>query len=147
LQILDHVGIYSVIAGTYTPFLLITLNHSTAARILLVGQWMAAALGSTFAACSDLNSTTTNNVELSLFLLMGWSVVLVWPQMREALDPNAFFLLFLGGVTYVVGIAFFIMGERRPIYHSVWHIFVIIAASLHWFAIYFYVAPKPILGA
>lgn len=146
LQILDHVGIYCVIAGTYTPFLLITLNHSTAARILLVGEWMAAALGSTFAACSDLNSKTTNNVELSFFLLMGWGVVLVWNEMREVLDPNAFFLLFLGGATYIVGIAFFILGERRPIYHCVWHLFVVLAASLHWFAIFFYVVPKPIVG-
>lgn len=140
LQVLDHVGIYMLIAGTYTPFLLIGLHHHSKARVLLVGEWIFALLGSIFATCSDLNSPTTTIVELVLFLIMGFSVLLVWDVVSVQLDAISLGLLVYGGVAYVVGIIFFVLGEYKPIFHTVWHLFVVLGAGLHWFDIYFYIA-------
>ncbi len=141
LQILDHIGIYMVIAGSYTPILLISLHHSNAARVLCGGLWIAAVLGSAFAIVTDLNSKTSTIVELSMFLGMGFGILFVWEEALANLEFKVLFLVGLGGAAYVVGIIFFILGEIKPIYHVVWHIFVVIAAAIHWFTIYFFVAP------
>ena len=71
---------------------------------------------------------------------MGFGLVLVWPIISSALSGIALNLLLLGGAAYVVGIVFFVMGEYKPIYHTIWHLFVVLGASLHWFDIYFYIA-------
>jgi glucan phosphoethanolaminetransferase (alkaline phosphatase superfamily) len=70
---------------------------------------------------------------------MGSGVIMVWDLMLLELSKSALVLLFLGALFYLVGIAFFLLGEYKPIYHVVWHIFVIIAACLHWFCIYFFI--------
>ena len=71
---------------------------------------------------------------------MGFGLLLVWPIITTALSAVALRLLLLGGAAYVVGIFFFVMGEYKPIYHTIWHLFVVLGASLHWFDIYFYIA-------
>jgi len=142
LQILDHIGIYLVIAGSYTPFLLISLHHSNAARVLCGGQWIAAILGSSFAVVTDLNNKTSTMFELSMFLGMGFGILFVWEEAVASLGTKVMFLIGLGGAAYVIGIIFFILGEVKPIYHVVWHLFVVLAAAIHWFTIYFYVAPE-----
>jgi hypothetical protein len=87
---------------------------------------------------------------------MGGSVVFVWHHIMEALSSSAITLLIAGGAAYVTGIVFFIWGISRPIYHSIWHLFVVLGtppllflpllpspspsgASLHWFAVYFFI--------
>ena len=120
LQILDHVGIYLLIAGSYTPFMLIALHHVKAARLLIIAEWIAAFIGSTFAACSDLNSPLTNAVELVFFLVMGFGLVFVWDHVLPNLGFEGFVLLLGGGAAYVVGIVFYILGEVRPIFHVIW---------------------------
>lgn len=160
LQILDHVGIYLVIAGSYTPFLMVALGRFTSANTLLIFEWLAAFFGAVWAgkqnlfslspfyllisllniACVDLNDPSNLKFELSLMLGMGFGIVLVWDLLITELSRQALILLFLGAGCYLTGIIFFIMGiEYRPIYHAVWHIFVVVAATLHWFAIYFFV--------
>lgn len=157
---LDHVGIYLVIAGSYTPFMLITLHHHSSARVLLTAEWIAAVMGSIFAskrqllsffqcycvsACSDLNAPTTTMVELIFFLTMGSGVLLVWPLMLQELCSAAVTLLVIGALCYLIGIVFYILGEVRPIYHTIWHLFVVAAAAMHWFAIYFFVVQTDIV--
>lgn len=138
LQIFDHIGIYMLIAGSYTPFLMIGLHQHTSAMVLLSAVWIIAMGGAVFAACSDLNNPVTNNIELVLFLTLGCSVFLIWPILLT-LPSGALTLLVIGGLAYVVGILFFILGEIRPIYHVVWHCFVMIGAALHWFDVYFFI--------
>lgn len=139
LQILDHVGIYMLIAGSYTPFLLIGLHGHLSASILLVLEWLCVFCGIVFCTYADFSSMTTTIIELVVFVVMGCSVLFIWPSMEEALPPPAINLLVAGGAAYVVGIFFFIKGETKPIYHSVWHLFVILGASLHWFDVYFFI--------
>lgn len=144
LQILDHIGIYMVIAGTFTPFLLIGMNQYTSARVLLCAQWLIAFLGSIFAICADFDNIFTTVIELILFVSMGFGIFFVWPILMAEFSNEAIFLLALGGFLYLFGIIFFLLGEYKPIYHSVWHLFVLIAAAVHWFDIYFFVVQKNI---
>ena len=108
--------------------------------MLLAGQWIAALLGSVFATCSDLNAPSTTIIELVIFVCMGFGLVLVWPIISTTLSEIALNLLLLGGAAYVIGIIFFVLGEYKPIYHTIWHLFVVLGASLHWFDIYFFIA-------
>eukprot|EP01035_Chromulina_nebulosa_P025447 gene25447-33210_t len=117
LQVLDHVGIYLLIAGSYTPFLLIGLHHHTPSQVLLTAQWLTAFFGSIFSACSDLNAKMTTYVELIIFLVMGLGVLLVWPTITATLSYTAIFLLLAGGAAYI-----FVLG-----------------AALHWFDVYFFI--------
>lgn len=94
--------------------------------------------------CSDLNAPATTKVELTIFLCMGLGVVLVWDEMMRALSGEALKLLLIGGFLYLTGIIFFILGEYKPIYHVIWHMFVVFAAALHWFDVYFFVVQTDI---
>ena len=90
-------------------------------------------------ACSDLNNPVTTVIELTVFLSMGLGSILIWDILVADICREALILIGLGGACYLVGIVFFILGEYKPIYHAIWHVFVILAAALHWFCIYFYV--------
>jgi predicted membrane channel-forming protein YqfA (hemolysin III family) len=120
LQILDHVGIYGVIAGSYTPMLLIALNQHKSARVMVALEWIGAVCGSVFAgeskislyflyisaciadrvicysAVSDLNDPMTTKVELTIFLSMGGAVVMVWPLVAQTFPLPGLMLLALG---------------------------------------------------
>lgn len=78
-------------------------------------------------------------VELCVFVSMGAGFLLVWDLMVAELSTSAMTLLMLGNFCYLVGIGFFVMGEYKPIYHTVWHLFVVLAAALHWFCVYFFI--------
>lgn len=78
-------------------------------------------------------------VELTIFLVMGFGVVFIWDEIVQTLSYPALLLLMLGGAAYSFGIIFFILGVKRPIYHTVWHLFVVLGAALHWFDIYFFI--------
>ncbi|RYH07338.1 hypothetical protein EON65_41835, partial [archaeon] len=90
-------------------------------------------------ACSDLNAPSTTLMELIIFITMGAGILLVLPEMLAELSREAIVLAGLGLVFYCVGIVFFILGEYKPIYHTIWHLFVVAAAAVHWFCIYFFV--------
>lgn len=87
---------------------------------------------------SDLNSPVTNTIELSLFLAMGLGCFVVWPAIATMPQP-AVILLMAGGAAYLTGILFFVWGNYKPIFHVVWHVFVMLGAALHWFDVYFYI--------
>lgn len=167
LQILDHVGIYMLIAGSYTPFLLIGMRGHFSCTVLLCLQWLAVFCGILFSAQADFTSQTTTIIELVVFIVMGCSVAFVWPSMSVELPHSAVrylstfcfciishscvrslvcvFIMFVlsllvaGGAAYVIGIFFFIKGDTKPIFHSVWHLFVMLGAALHWFDVYLFV--------
>ena len=140
LQVLDHAGIYLVIAGSYSPLMMVSLYHHQAAQVLICAEWVAAFFGICFAACTDLNHPMTTVVETCNFVLMGGGVLLIWPIVVAEIHPTAVSMLLLGCGFYVVGIGFYAMGlTHRPVYHTIWHIFVIIAATIHWCLIYLFV--------
>ena len=92
-----------------------------------------------YTAVSDLNDPKTTVIELTIFIVMSSGFFFIWDIMMQELSREALVLLMAGLLIYLIGIVFFILGEYKPIYHTYWHICVIIAATLHWFDVYLFV--------
>lgn len=110
-----------------------------AARLMLLAQWVLAACGIAFTSCK-LPSKVTMYVELALYLVMGCAVLALPASALANMDPDAFYLVQLGGVCYVGGTVFFVAGDTRPIWHCGWHLAVLGGAAFHWAAIYCHLA-------
>lgn len=134
LKKIDHCAIYLLIAGTYTPFLLVTLK-STLAEVLMAVIWTLALLGVIFklffAHRFQLFSVVT-------YLLMGWSSLIVIWQLVLSLPLLGVVLVAIGGIVYSLGVIFYV-SRRIPYNHAIWHAFVLGGAACHFCAIYFYV--------
>lgn len=132
-SILDHSVIFLLIAGTYTPFLLIA-QKSMINMIFLGSLWLLTVIGITLKAVFFGRSRVFS---LVIFLLFGWSILLIKP-LWFSLSPATEILLLSGGLCYTVGIPFYLL-KRLPFNHMVWHLFVLGGSIFHFLAIYFYV--------
>ena len=136
LKQLDHSAIYLLIAGTYTPFLMISItNHK--AQILLWVLWGLAALGVVFKLFFIHRFP---KVSLAAYLIMGWLALFIIPDMYAALPHAGFLWLIAGGVMYTLGTIFY-AAKKYPYTHAIWHLFVLAGAACHCWAIYYYVLP------
>ncbi|WP_034916773.1 hemolysin III family protein [Erwinia sp. 9145] len=134
LKKIDHCAIYVLIAGTYTPFLLVGLK-SPLAHGLMVVIWGLALMGILFKLAFihrfEALSVTT-------YLLMGWLSLIVIYQLAVKLPPGGIGLLIAGGVIYSLGVIFYV-ANRIPYNHAIWHGFVLGGSVCHFLAIYLYV--------
>lgn len=134
LRILDHISIYLLIAGTYTPILVISLIESSG-LILLVTVWLIATLGVVmklfFTGRFEIFST-------SLYLIMGWLIVFDFATLKAAVPFSALLYLVAGGLFYTIGIVFYAI-EKIPYNHVIWHLFVLAGAVSHYLMILNYV--------
>jgi hemolysin III len=130
-RILDHISIYVLIAGTYTPVALITLWQGNGTTILYI-VWGMAFLGTFFKL---FYTGKFEFLSLLLYLVMGWLIVLDFNNLLQHTTKLGIELLMLGGFFYTVGI-FFYAWRRIPYNHFIWHIFVLGGAISHWFFIY-----------
>lgn len=134
LQIFDHAAIYILIAGTYTPFTLVTLEGNTGLIIFCV-TWGIAIFGVTlklfFTGRFDILSTI-------LYVAMGWLIVFAYTPLVEKLHPLGIQWLFGGGIAYTVGAILYSI-KRIPFNHAIFHIFVLIGSFCHFMSVYFYV--------
>ena len=128
---LDHVSIYMLIAGTYTPFLLVLIPNQKG-FIFLAILWCIALIGITMKA---IWFRRFKAIHIILYLLMGWSVLLIWPDVNTVIIPISRTYLFIGGLAYTVGVAFYLM--KFKLSHFVWHLFVLSGTILHGISIYF----------
>ena len=135
LRRLDHAAIFIMIAGTYTPFLLIPA-HGVAAGRLLAWVWAAAIAG---AAMKLLRPRRLERLSVALYLLLGWSFLLILDELLIALPRPALLLLAAGGLLYTGGVAFHLL-DRLPYHNAIWHALVLAAAACHYAAIMGYVA-------
>lgn len=133
-RIVDHVSIYLLIAGTYTPVLLIALTDSLG-WTLFYTVWGIAAFGVIlklfFTGKFEVFSTL-------LYLLMGWLIIFDFSNTSEALGPIGVLWFFAGGLFYTVGIVFYAI-QRIPYNHVIWHFFVLGGAICHFFMIFLHV--------
>jgi len=134
LKRLDHCAIFALIAGTYTPILLIGLATSKA----LVLFWVLWGIALTGIVFKVFFVHRFDRASLLAYLGMGWLSVLIIKDMLHALDPAALVLIVLGGVLYTVGTIFYAAKNRRYT-HAIWHLFVLGAAVCHALAIGLYV--------
>lgn len=126
-QRLDHAAIYLKIAGTYTPFTLITGQGLG----LLAGLWGAAALG---VALKLFSPVRFRFAALALYLGMGWAGVLILPALAQALPLATLVLMVLGGLVYTTGVLFYLW-TRLPYHFAIWHIFVLVGSFLFYAAV------------
>ncbi|MFV0237785.1 MAG: PAQR family membrane homeostasis protein TrhA [Flavobacteriales bacterium] len=134
---LDHIAIYFLIAGSYTPFTLITLQDTAWGWCIFFIIWALALLGVVY-KLTPLNRY--KKFSLVLYLGMGWLIILVAKPMIESLDSKGLWLLVLGGLTYTLGVVFYVW-EKLPFNHAIWHVFVLGGSIFHFFAIFWYVIP------
>lgn len=133
-RIVDHISIYLLIAGTYTPVLLILLADSLGWPLFWI-VWGIAAFGLIlklfFTGKFEIFSTL-------LYLIMGWLIVFDYTNAAESLGSHGLLWLFAGGLLYTVGIIFYAI-ERIPYNHVIWHMFVLGGAICHFFMIFWHV--------
>lgn len=137
-KILDHAAIYLLIAGTYTPFMLVNLRGGWGWSLFGV-IWGLAILGVVF---KSIFINKYEKLSLVIYLLMGWLCLLAVRQMIAEVPSGGLIWLLLGGVCYTLGIIFF-KWEKLPYAHAVWHLFVLAGSICHYFSILFYVLPSP----
>jgi len=135
-QRLDHAAIFLLIAGTYTPFLLVNLRGGWGWALLAV-VWGLAILGIVLEATVPRHP---RRVSVGLHLVMGWLIVFALGPLLRSLHPEGLALLVLGGLTYTVGVAFYAW-ERLPYNHALWHLFVMGGSTLHLACVLVYVIP------
>ncbi|WKB81669.1 hemolysin III family protein [Cellulophaga lytica] len=129
-RILDHSSIYVLIAGTYTPVALITLENGNGWLIFWV-VWGIAIVGIILKLFFTGRFET---LSLLLYLVMGWLIVLDYSSLVANVSPTALNLLFLGGAFYTVGIVFYAI-RKIPYNHFIWHLFVLAGSVAHFFFI------------
>lgn len=136
LQYLDHSMIYVLIAGSYTPFCLITLQGYTGVA-LLCAVWLIAAAG---ISLQSFLLHKADWINCLLYLSMGWLAVFVIDPLVSTLDRGGLMLLVAGGLAYTFGVFFYIF-ERIPFSHAIWHTFVFAGTTLQFFSVLLYVIP------
>jgi hemolysin III len=130
-RVLDHIGIFLLIAGTYTPFCAIALKGSMG-TILLIAIWVLAVAGLVL----KLFFTGRYDVlSVLLYLGMGWLVIMVLKPVYDALPLESFLFLIIGGVSYSSGVLFYRMSSLRY-HHGIWHIFVLGGSISHFVSVW-----------
>lgn len=138
MQIIDHCTIYMLIAGTYTPIMLVAFVpvYPVIGWGLLAAQWVLAALAASLTAI-DLKKYRA--FSMVCYILMGWGIVFFLPQTLAVLGKHGFAWLLAGGITYTIGAILYGIGSRKPWFHSIFHIFVVLGSFLQFLAIFLYV--------
>lgn len=137
-QIFDHCSIFLLIAGSYTPFCLVTfLNYN---KLLGWGMfaviWISALIGILLNA---IDIKKYKIVSMICYLLMGWCIIIKANLLPSLLDKGGFILLLSGGIAYTIGAILYGVGKKIKYMHSVFHLFIVLGSLLHFFCILFYV--------
>jgi len=137
LRKLDHLSIYLLIAGSYTPFCLVSLKGAWGWTLFGI-VWSLAVLG----MLQELKPRSEARVlSIVIYAVMGWIVLIALGPLYRALGPGGLAWLVAGGASYTIGILFFAYDERFRHWHGIWHLFVIAGSLLHFVAVWQYVLP------
>ncbi len=137
-RVIDHCTIFLLIAGTYTPYTLVSLRavKPWLGWTVFGVIWGVAILGIVLNA---VNLKRFAKLSVACYLLMGWMIILAYGDMTRAIDPRGISLLIWGGVVYSVGAILYGIGSKRKYFHSIFHFFCLGGTILHFFSIYLYV--------
>jgi hemolysin III len=127
----DHISIYYLIAGSYTPFLLAYASEKTAFTMLAV-LWGLALAGTIF---KIFFTGKFRFVSTGIYLAMGWSIVAAPSEFADAIPDRQFFWIWFGGIFYTVGVLFYLV-KKIPYHHAIWHIFVLLGAVAHFVGVW-----------
>lgn len=134
-RIIDHCSIFLLIAGTYTPLTLVSLNGPIGWTLFGI-IWGVSILGIILNAI-DLNKYKV--ISMILYIMMGWAIIFTFPRLLKVIDIAGIYLLVAGGIVYTIGAIFYGVGKKIKYMHSVFHFFVLAGSILHFFAILLYV--------
>jgi hemolysin III len=132
---LDHVAIYLLIAGSYTPFTLVTLRGVWGWTLFVI-IWGLAIVG---IVVDSRHKDGSRAIQMVIYLLMGWLILVAMYPLIQALPTGALALLVLGGVFYTSGIIFYALDERMKHAHGIWHLFVLAGSLSHFLVMLLYV--------
>lgn len=130
-RVLDHQAIYVLIAGTYTPFVMVAIQGK-------LGWWMLGTIWGLAGVGIILDAVRRSGprvMSLLIYLFMGWFCVVALDTFVAALSPASFGWLVAGGIFYTSGIVFFVLDNWYPWCHGIWHLFVIAGSACHYFSI------------
>src|SRR5579883_1217790 len=134
LRAFDHIAIFLLIAGTYTPYVLITLRGPWGWSLFAI-IWTLAALGVVF----ELSALRRfRRAMIALYIGMGWVGLIAIKPLVAALAPDGLWLLLGGGVMYTLGVVFYRL-RRLRYHHAIWHLFVLAGSVMQYFSVLFYV--------
>ena len=136
LQHIDHAAIYLLIAGTYTPFLLVSLRGEWGWTLFCV-IWSIAIAGMVIEFSGNRH---LKKISLWLYLGLGWIVIIAIKPMLDLVPTGGLILLLLGGLSYSFGVIFYVR-KQMTYHHAIWHLFVLAGSMFHYFAVLFYVIP------
>lgn len=138
MRVIDHCDIYFLIAGTYTPILLVGIRpiNPAMAWTLFGVEWGLAAVAVTLNAV-DLKRF--EKISMVCYIGMGWGVIVMIEPTIQAMTMNGFALLLAGGIAYTIGVVLYAVGKKVRYIHSVFHVFVLIGSVLHFLAILLYI--------
>ena len=134
LRIIDHSSIYLLIAGTYTPYVLVCLRDNKKAMAIFIMIWVMTILGIVF---KFICINKFENLSTLLYIFMGWAVIFVVMDVWQRVPHMAVFLLLIGGLFYTLGCIFFVL-DRMPYNHAIWHLFVMGGSISHFFSVILY---------
>lgn len=132
----DHAAIFMLIAGTYSPFMLVSLRDNWGLPLFAL-VWIIAIAG---VLLECLTGMKYKKLSLGLYLGLGWVVIVASKPMLALVPPAALLLLLAGGLSYSFGVIFYVW-KRLYLHHFIWHLFVLGGSVLHFLAIYWYVLP------
>ncbi len=138
LKVIDHAGIYLLIAGTYTPFTLVTIRDEG-------GWWLFAVVWTLAAAGIALEAYWVDRpkwLSAVVYLGMGWLAIFAIRPIAANLEPGGVWLLVAGGLAYSLGTIFYVLKSVRFM-HAVWHLWVLAGSLLHFLSVMLYVFPRP----
>jgi hemolysin III len=136
LRLLDHSAIFLLIAGTYTPFTLISLRGPWGWSLFAI-VWTLALFG----IALEMARVRRRRLLVALYLGMGWVGLVAIEPLIANLPAGGLWLLFGGGIAYTLGVPFYLW-KRLPFNHALWHAFVLLGSVLQFFAVLFYVLPR-----
>lgn len=135
-KMLDHCAIYLLIAGTYTPFLLVNLRGPVGWTLFGV-IWSLALAG---IALKVVYGHRFKLLRVGIYLAMGWLILVASADLAASLNGLAMKLVVAGGIVYTLGVVFY-LGNRIPFNHAIWHLFVVGGSVCHFYAVYYGVLP------
>lgn len=134
-RIIDHCSIFLLIAGTYTPYALVALPK-TVGWVIFGVNWTCAIIGIVLNAI-DLKKY--KKISMILYLVMGWMIVFTFGDLMKAVDIGCIYLSLAAGILYTIGAIFYGIGKKHKYMHSIFHLFVLAASILFFFAIFLYI--------
>lgn len=134
-RVIDHCTIFLLIAGTYTPYTLVSLRPT-------IGWWVFGIIWGTAILGIVLNAISLKRfakISVALYLIMGWIIIVAYQAMVAAVPAGGMALLIWGGIAYTVGAILYGIGAKKKYFHSVFHFFCLIGTILHFLSVYLYV--------